>query len=223
MTLANFKKNLKVSAVIIFLIVYGLGFYLAGKNSSLVNVLGTKSPETQSNLDSPLNSPVPAADTQTSTITAAFVKLCANTTSGFELSYPKDWFTTYNTEDQKCTFFAPYSFIIPYDTTSFQIPIKVEVVTPEEWEGTVKYYENPNDFNNVISAQNVQLGRTSAKKIESTSTGQDTNKRNFAKVTYLIFDARGPMVASFQQTDEKEDVEEARKVLEEIVSSVHYF
>lgn len=223
MTLANFKKNLKLVFAVIFLAFYGLGFFLLGKNSSFVSTLKVKGAATQNTIESPLESPVPFADTQSSTITASYVKLCANTVYGFELSYPKDWFTTYNTDGEKCTFFAPYSFVVPYETASFIVPIRLEVLKPEDWLSSIKFYENPNDFQNVITSQTVEIGGKSAKMIEATATGQGQIKRGFAKTTYMIFDGEAPIVATYTQIEENENVEANKKVLEEIVTSIRYF
>ena len=194
-----------------------------GKNSSLVDNIKVKGAKSQNQLDSPVDSPVPFADTQSATITASFVKLCANTVYGFEVSYPKDWFTTYNTEDQKCTYFAPYSFVVPFDTANFLVPIKIEVLNPADWLGNVRFYENPNDFQNVISAQNIEINGKSVKKIQLTATGEGQIKKGLVNTTYLIFDDKNPTVISYQQTDEKEDTQTARKVLEEVVSTIRYF
>lgn len=202
---------------------YGTGFYLLGKNSNLVANLKVKGATTNKTLESPLESPVPFADTQSSTITASYVKLCANTVYGFELSYPKDWFTTYNTDSEKCTFFAPYSFVVPYETASFIVPIRLEVLKPEEWLTNIKFYENPNDFQNIITSQTVEIGGKSAKLIEATATGQGQIKRGFAKTTYMIFDGAVPIVTTYTQIEESENVEANKKVLEEITTSVKYF
>ena len=223
MTLSKLKGTLKSSVVVLFLTVYGLGFFLLGKNSSLVDNIKVKGAKSQNQLDSPVDSPVPFADTQSATITASFVKLCANTVYGFEVSYPKDWFTTYNTEDQKCTYFAPYSFVVPFDTANFLVPIKIEVLNPADWLGNVRFYENPNDFQNVISAQNIEINGKSVKKIQLTATGEGQIKKGLVNTTYLIFDDKNPTVISYQQTDEKEDTQTARKVLEEVVSTIRYF
>lgn len=223
MTLVDFKRSLKFILVIIFLMGYGLGFYLLGRNSNLAKTLSVKGVATDQTLASPLESPVPFADTQSATITSSYVKLCANTVHGFELSYPKDWFTTYNTEQEKCNFFAPYSFIVPYDTTNFLIPIRLEVIKPEDWLGNVKFYENPNDFHNVISAENIEVDGKSVKLIELTATAQDAQRRGFVKTVYLIFDSEYPIVLTYQQTDANENIETAKKVLEEMVSSIRYF
>jgi len=209
--------------VVIFLTVYGLGFYQLGKNSSLVNILRVKGASAQKTIDTPLDSPVPFADTQSSTITASFVKLCANTAFGFEVSYPKDWFTTYNTEDQKCTFFAPYSFIVPYETSNFLIPIRIEILKPEDWLGNVKFYENPNDFQNIQSTENIEINGKSVKKIGSTSTSQGPIERGFSKTTYLMPDVQKPVVVIYQQLEKNENVEANKKVIEEIVGSLRYF
>ncbi|HSX19440.1 MAG TPA: hypothetical protein VLE91_04925 [Candidatus Saccharimonadales bacterium] len=223
MSLHKFKSNLKSSTVIIFLIVYGLGFFLLGKNSSLVNSIKIKGVKTQKAIDTPLNSPIPAADTQTATITAAFVKLCANTVYGFEVSYPKDYFTTYNTEDQKCAFFAPYSFVVPYDTTTFQIPIKIEVIKPADWGGEVNFAKTPNDFQNIVSVEDIDVNGKSVKKIDATLTGEGSTQKGFVKTTYMIFDDKNPLIVSYVQQDAKDNVDSFQKVLEEMVHSVNYF
>ena len=222
MTLAKFKKSLKFSSVIIFLTVYGLGFYLLGKNSSLVNVLKVQGAKTESKIQSPVQSPLPFADTQTATITASSVKLCANTVYAFEVSYPKDWFTSYNLEDQKCTFFAPYSFVVPQDTTNFIAPISIQVLNPQDFLGTVKYFQNPNDFRNVLSTQNVEIAGKSTEKIELTSTGQGS-PRGFVQTVYLVYDDLKPMVISYQQTEEGEDIAKNKESLEEVVSTMKFF
>lgn len=209
--------------MIIFFVVYGLGFYLLGKNSSLVNNLKVKGDKTQDLPQSPINSPVPYADTQVATITPSYVKLCANTVYSFQFSYPKDWFTTYNTEDQKCTFFAPYSFAVPYETSSFAIPIKVEIINPADWQTTLSFWENPNDLHNVISSQDLQIDGRPIKKIELTSTGADGKKRGFVETAYLIFDEKTPLAITYQQLDEKENTQDAKNVLDQIANSTKYF
>ncbi|MBI3282886.1 hypothetical protein HYZ70_02310 [Candidatus Curtissbacteria bacterium] len=223
MTLANFKRSLKLVLAGIFLAVYGLGFYLLGKNPGIGGALKVRGASTQDTIETPLESPVPFADTQTSTITASYVKLCANTVHGFDLSYPKDWFTTYNTEDERCTFFAPYSFIVPQDTSNFIAPIRLEVLKPEDWLGNVKFYENPNEFQNIITSQTVEIAGRSVVKIEAISTGQDQTPGGFAKTTYMIFDGANPILARYLQTKEDENLEANKKVLEEIVTSIRYF
>lgn len=223
MTLAKFKKSIRLTLVIIFFVVYGLGFYLLGKNSSLVNDLKVMGEKNQIVPQSPIDSPEPYSDTQTSTITPSYVKLCANTVYSFQFSYPKDWFTTYNSEEQKCTYFAPYSFAVPYETSSFAIPVKVEVLNPADWQTTLSYWENPNDLHNVISSQDLQIDGRPIKKIELTSTGIGGKNRGFAETAYLIFDEKTPLAITYQQLDEKENTNDAKKVLDQIANSVKYF
>ena len=223
MSLKDFKHNLRFTVVIIFLIVYGLGFYLIGKNSSLVNKFKVKGVSSQKAQESTVDVPVPFADTQTATVTASQVKLCANTQESFQLSYPQDWFTTYNTEDEKCNFFAPYSFVVPYSTQSFQVPIKLETIDPAQWLGSVDFYQNPNDFHNFISEQNMVAGGKAVKKIELSSTGISEIPRGFVQMAYLIFDDETPIIITYQQLDEKENVVENKKIVEEMVVSLQYF
>lgn len=220
LTLTRFKRHLKVGSVFTFLVLYGSVFYFLGKSSSLANLIKIKGVTTQKSVESPIESPNPDTDVQSANISASFVKLCANTLYSFSVSYPKDWFTTYNTEAEKCTFFAPYSFVVPQETSSFLIPIKIELAQPQDWPNTVKLHENPNDFQNVISSENLEINGRPAKKITSSSTGNGQISRGLAKVTYLVFDRTRPIVISYQQTEEKEDVQSAKIILTDLVSSI---
>lgn len=223
MTLAKFKNNLKIVLVIISLSVYGAGAYLLGKSQNVKELIRVKGTSSQNQPNSPIESPVPFADTQSHTITPSYVRLCSNTTSGFELAYPKDWFTTYNREEEKCLFFAPYSFVLPQDTEGFQIPIKIEVVTIEDWPTVTKFYENPNDFVNIISTENVQLGNYPAKKITAQSSGGGQQERGLAKVTYLIFASAKPMVLTHTQLTRDDNFQQGVQVLEEMIKSLKFF
>lgn len=224
MSLARLKLSLKLLILSIFLALFATAFFWLGKSSNNTDETDIKGTATiNQTFDSPIESPIPAADTQTATITASSVKLCANTVFSFELSYPKEWFTTYNIENERCQFFAPYSFILPYETSNFLIPIRLEVTKPEDWLGNVKFHENPNDFQNVVTSQTLEIDGKSAKKIEATSTGQDSIPRSFVKITYLIFNAEFPIIVRYQQIEAEEDVEANKKVLEEIVTSIRFF
>ncbi|MCR4324400.1 MAG: hypothetical protein NUV69_01800 [Candidatus Curtissbacteria bacterium] len=225
MTLAQFKKRSKTLGIFAFLIIYGAGFYQLGKSSSLVNFIKVKGVSTKqtSSFSTPIESPAPYADTQSAKILSSFVKLCANTVYGFEISYPKDWFTTYNTEDQKCNFYAPYSFVVPQDLTNFTSPIRIEVVNPEEWQTTSKFHENPNDFYNVTGQEDLEVGGRIVKKIEATATGKGQAARGYARTTYLIFDPLKPMIVSYSQTVEAENVKVNKKIIEDVVSTVNFF
>lgn len=223
MTLARFKKQLKISALIAFFAIYGATFYLLGKSNSITEIIKVKGASTKQVLDTPVESPVPYSDTQSAKVSSSFVKLCSNTVYGIEISYPKDWFTTYNSEEEKCTFFAPYSFVVPYETSTFLVPIKVKIINPAQWVDTVKYYENPNDYFNVNSSENLEINGKSVKKIELTSTGGGLVERGFKNTTYLIFDQRIPTIISYQQLEKDEDVKKSKEVLDEIVNSAKYF
>lgn len=206
--------------------VYGLGFYLLGSTSlkdSAAQLLKIKGVSTKASPTSPLESPIPASDTQTASIIASYVKLCSNATYGFELSYPKDWFTTYNADDQKCTYFAPYSFTVPESTDIQFTPIYLEVIQPQDWGGTVKYYSNPNDFQNILSVQNIEVNGRSVQKVKAQATGKGSTVKGFAKVTFLISDSRNSIVITYAQQDAGEDIGANEKVLEDMARSLQYF
>lgn len=223
MTLAHFKKNIKFAVIATFMVVYAASFYFLGKGSDKVDLNKVKGVSAQKVIKSPVETPIPYADTQTSTITSSYVKLCANTVYSFEVTYPKDWFTTYGRDDQKCIYFAPYSFVIPGDTANFTTTIKVTVVNENEWLGTTKFFENPNDFQNVLSSRNLEVNGRSVRKIEAETTGSNQEEKGLAKVSYLISDNEKPTVISYQQATKDEDVLANTKILEDIVNSFRYF
>lgn len=226
MTLSSFKKFSRFSLVVLFLGVYGSVFFLLGKTSiseDALNLLKIKGISTQKSLQAPIESPIPATDSQSVSITASYVKLCSNATYGFEISYPKDWFTTYNTDDQKCRYFAPYSFSVPLDTDIQFSPISLEIIEPDAWVPTVKYYQNANDFQNIISVQNLEFNGRLVQKIRASLTGRDEATRGFSRVSFLVQDSRNPIVVVYTQQDSQENVAVGEKIAEDIASSLKYF
>lgn len=213
----------------IVLAVYGAGAYFLGatgflpKYIKLQNEQQIKGLADKKTQKSPIDSPVPFADSQSTSIKSAIVKHCSNTKLGYEIVYPQDWFTTYNDDDQKCAFFAPYTFTLPTTVEGFNIPIKIEKHTPEDWPGVVKFYENPNDFQNVVSTQNVEINGRAVQKVIATTTQSGLTARGMRKVIYLYFDAQRPLAFVYEQQDPKEDLVQNEKILEDMVRSVQYF
>lgn len=228
MTLSSFKRKSKLSAVLIFLISYAVVFFTLGnlfsysKNINFGQFLKVKGVSTKSKFAQPVNSPMPYADTQSNSVVPSYVKLCSNTKYSYQVSYPNDWFTTYNTDDQKCSFFAPYSFTVPQSTDGFSPPIKIEAVPISEWEGTVKFYENPNDFQNVISIQNIEINGNAVTKIKAQTTGTDSSAKGQTKLTFLYFNSQVPLVFTYQQ-DPKDNIANGETLLEDMVRSLQYF
>lgn len=219
MTLDSFQKLLKLAFLTFMLVAYGgLTFYL-GKNfkKPTPKVQGIK----QNVIKAPIDSPVPFADAQSTNLIGSYVKICANTTYAYEVSYPKDWFSSYNQDQEKCQFFAPYSFVVPKDTANFKIPIKLEIIRLDDWETTVKFHENPNDFYNVLTVENVEIVGRPAKKIESQSTPLSP-EQGMTKTTYLVFDNQKPLIATYQQISKDEDPSQGKQVLYEMVRSLKF-
>jgi hypothetical protein len=150
-TLKSLQSKLKVISVVLLLGFYGVALFALGRITTLPELLKVQHPKT-SQIEKPVEALPPYTDTQEGSVISSFVKLCSNTVYAFELSYPKDWFTTYGSEEQKCTFFAPYSFVVPQDATNFQVPVKIEVVQSPDWAETTKFYTNPNELQNVLSS-----------------------------------------------------------------------
>lgn len=223
MTLSGLKFKIKVLVIIIISVLYGAGAYFLGKSSGIGNLLKIKGVATQKAIEAPVESLIPYSDSQSGTVIPSYVKLCANTVYGFEIAYPKDWFTTYLTNDQKCNFFAPYSFVIPKDTASNFVPVKIEVVKVEEWPGVIKFYENPNDFQNVVFIQNIQSDSRVIREIKTETTGFGILPKGYSSVFYLVFDAKNPLVVSFEQLSDKDDIDLMQKNVKDLVKSLRYF
>lgn len=222
LTLTQFKKLVKTSFVITVLFVYGIAAYSIGKftSNSTDKVKGVSTNRLK---DEIIEKPLPYADVQAAEIIASTVKLCSNTFWGFEIAYPGNWFTTYNTEDQKCSFFAPYSFVLPYFVEDNFTPIELKVLEVGDWLNTVRFYENPNDFYNVFSSQNIEVNGRLVKKIEAVSTGNGNVPKGFKAVHLLVFDGQTPFRLSYNQLDQKEDVEESISILTDMISSLKLF
>ena len=206
------------------LALFGLGSFYAGKitNSGLPKFL-QKEKNTNTEVNSPIEKSIPASDVKSEEVIGTSVKLCSNTVYAFQLAYPKDWFTTYDKQEQQCTFFAPYSFVVPASLDTPFVPIIVEVIEPADWQGAVKFASNPNDFQNVISAQNLEIDARPVVKVVAKSTSEGALARNLTKITYLVFDAQHPLIFKYEQTDEKENVQEQTEALEELVGSLKFF
>lgn len=219
MTLKNLKRNIKVTAIGVIVILYSGLFYLMGRNSiSLKNLIA----ENSQNQNQKIDRPAPNTDVQIGQVIAAQVKICSNATYGFEVSYPSSWFTTYDSDSQKCTLFAPYSFVaLPQGDNN--VPVKIEVVRPDEWLDTVKFHTNPNDFYNIISVVNLEINDKSAIKVESFSTGAGKDPKGFARSTFLVLAPQNPLVISYHQQDTKENVSEMKTVIEEMVRTLRFF
>lgn len=195
---------------------YALGKVTVTQNSA--NVKGITTAKTEI-----IEKPVPSTDFQSPEIIASSIKLCSNTQLGYQISYPADWFTTFNTEDQKCTFFAPYSFVIPHFVEETFTPVNVEVIEPDNWLSTLQFYENPNDFYNVVASSNLELNGKLVKKIEAKSTGENSLPRGNAYINYLVFDGQKPIRLSYTQLDQNEDLKYSQEVAETMVENLSYF
>ena len=223
LTLADFKRNSKFIAIFVFLTIWALTFYQLGRHATIGEFFKVRESENQNEKNKQVEIPEPYADSQTGSIISSSVKLCSNTFYGFELAYPADWFTTYNTDNQKCTFFAPYSFVVPEQTDKTFVPIKIEVVKIEEWPSTVKFFENPNDFQNIISVQNIDINGKSVKKIKAISTGAGNIQQGFDKLSFLVLDPKNPLILSYQQLDKNENTSLSEGVLEDMTNNLKYF
>lgn len=227
MTLSAFRSRLKIAIIVILFIVYGTGSFIVGKYSNLFSekIVGSfnKQPS-KSNLNSPVDKPEPAADVTSVKVISSSVKLCTNTIVGFEVAYPKDWFTTYGSDDEKCLFFAPYSFVIPKGEKDKQFtPIKIEVAQAQDWAQIIKFAANPNDFQNVVTTENLDINSRPAQIVKAITTGTGSLPKNFNMVTYLVFDSKSPLILTYQQSDEKEDTKQMEETLKVIVESLKYY
>ena len=91
MTLSSFKNSSKLITTVIIVVIYGAGAYFLGatgflpKYIKLQNELQVKGLADKKIQKSPIDSPVPFADSQSTSIESATVKHCSNTKLGFEI------------------------------------------------------------------------------------------------------------------------------------------
>lgn len=226
MTLTKLKYNTKVVGYLLFVLIYTGTIFFVGKYSNQlmsVNIDNNGrllSKSTQSKIENPqgLGNAV-----QKSQVLSSFIKLCSNTALGFELAYPQDWFTSYNDSKDQCMYFAPYSFVLPQVLDQEITPISIKIINPQEWENTLKLYQNPNELYNVITSTNLEINGQSVTKIKSAATGSSSLQRGNTRIVYLIFDSNTPMVATYSQLETKDDIQQYEKTLEDIVESLKFF
>lgn len=196
---------------------------MAGRISQGFSLNYFKKAKIQNKIVQPTDTNLPYADNQSSNVISSFVKLCSNTSYSFEVSYPKDWFTTYNSDNQKCTYFAPYSFVIPQNLDLPFVPIQIEVIPSEKWLETVKFHQNPNDFQNVLSSQNMQINDKSAVLVKAETTGNGSVQKGLVILSYLIFNSNNPVILSYHQIDQKENTKLYEDILSQMASSLSFF
>lgn len=223
MTLTTFKTRLKGLTIVVAVIIYSSGLFLLGKSQALDNVFKYKGAVKNQELgQNQVDQPIPYTDSQAGNVIGAYVKLCANTHHGFEITYPNDWFTTYNHEREQCTFFAPYSFVVPQDPTSFAVPVKVDVINSVDWQETLKFYQNPNDFVNVVSYENLELDGREVQRVKASTTQAGTLPSGLLKISYLFFNAENSIVLTYQQQKVDEKTEPYEKTLDEMARSLKF-
>lgn len=221
MTLTKLKSNFKVAIIVATFSLYSLSLFLLGQKFTSPNTEKNASDQPKEVFER-IQKPLPQDNTQTAQVLSSYVKLCANTTNSFQVSYPKDWFTTYNQKEEECTYFAPYSFILPQSPDTDFTPITIKPIDKGAWEQTLKDLQNPSELFNVISSKNLEVNGRPVKYIEAESTGS-LKPKGFVRITYLIFDSNKPVEISYNQLEEKEDVANNIDVLKNIIDSFKYF
>lgn len=202
---------------------YGVGFFVAGKITNKNATLQTVAQVENSQDGRKLERPQPEEKIQSVTVLAATVKRCSNNQYLYQVSYPREWFTTYNTPEDECSFFAPYSFVLPPKPNTELVPITIKKEDPQNWEQTLKLYENPNDFQNVVASTNIEINGKAVKKVEAMATGGGINQKGYVKISFLVFDATTPLIFTYQQSTPNENVIDNISVLEEMVKTLKYF
>lgn len=223
MTLANFKNHLKISVLALVVLVYSISLVTISHNLQKFNFNFLKKSQQKNDLVQPVSKNAPYSDSQSANVISSYVKLCSNTLYSFEVSYPKDWFTTYNSENEKCSYFAPFSFVIPQNPDYSFVPVKIEVVDNEKWLETVKFYQNPNDFQNVLESQNIQISDNSVIVVKAQTTGNGSLPRGQAILSYLIFSNSNPLILSYNQIDPQENTKLYEDVLSQMANSLRFF
>jgi len=222
-TLKKIQEITKASLFLLVLALYGAISFFVGKvaaNGTTTDVKGASAVASSRGF---IENPLPSSDFQSPEIIPSAIKLCSNMYFGFEIGYESDWFTTYNTEDQKCTFFAPYAFVVPYFVDKDFTPVNLGIIEADDWLSTLMFYENPNDFYNVTSSENIEMNGKLIKKIEARTTGEGTTPRGFSIMHLLVFDGEKPIRLSYTQLDENENVDEIKSLVLNMAGSLKYF
>ncbi len=220
MTLTKLKANFKLVALLTAFFVYSSGLFLLGKYTDWKLTSNAQGQKVSG--QNGVQKPQPENETQSASVLGSTVKLCSNTTYSFQLAYPQDWFTTYNTKDQACNYFAPYSFVLPQIPSENITPITIQRMDPENWDIAVKSAQNPNDLYNIEKTQNIEINGKPVQYVEAASTGSSI-QRGFVKASFFVFDANNPLEITYTQLDEKENVIETKKVLNDIANSLKFF
>ncbi len=214
------KQTLKLVTFVVFVGMYSLiVFYFGlrvGQNrlpESPIEVIGSAQV---------VERPTPSENVQVANVLSGNVKLCANTALSFEVAYPNDWFTTYGKKEEECFFFAPYTFVVPTSPEEYFTPITIKKIPKDEWEATVKSFENPSDLFGVARFKNIETNGRPTKYIEMVSTG-NAQPKGYYKITYLLYDANLPLEITYMQGAQNEDTQNYKKILEAIVNSLRYF
>ncbi len=226
MTLTKFKYNIKVVGLLFFILIYtGIIFYVGrNSNKTLLTAADTDWQEQTQSVQSKIENPQGQENAvQSSQVLASYIKLCSNTALGFELAYPKDWFTSYNDSKDQCMYFAPFSFVLPQVLDQEITPVSIKIVKTDEWDDTVKLFQNPNEFYNVNVSNNLEINGRPATQIKSKTTGSGILQRGLTRTVYLIFDSKTPIIISYSQLEEKDDTDQYEKILEEMVNSLKFF
>lgn len=226
MSLSLLKYRLKIVSLLLVILFYGLATFSLGSSGLIKKILdGFHQPPVslKNRLAFPQEVAIPAFDIQQGEVFAGSVKLCSNTFYGFEISYPSNYFTTHDTALNKCNYFAQYSFVIPTETDDYFVPVKVEPIRVIDWPQTLKYFENPNEFQNIVSVQTITINEKSVLKVEAKTSGADGRGKGLVKISFLVYNSRVPLVFSYQQPEDSEDTKLATKTLEEMVASLNHF
>ena len=202
-------------------LLYSLSIFMLGQRFTSLNV-GENPIDLPKETVERIQKPLPQDDTQTAQVLSSYVKLCANTTNSFQVSYPKEWFTTYNQKQDECTYFAPYSFVLPESPEANFTPITIKPIEKDAWEQTLSELQNPSELFNIISSKNLEINGRAIKYIKAESTG-NIRPKGLLRISYLIFDSNKPVEISYNQLEEKEDVENYEDVLKNFVDSFGYF
>ncbi len=221
MTLTKLKNNFKAAIFIAIFCAYSLGLFFLGQKFQPLNTDSDLNSQPKEVVEK-IQKPLPKDEAQTAQVLSSYVKLCSNTTNSFQVSYPKDWFTTYNQKEEECTYFAPYSFVLPQNPDADFTPITIKIIDKDSWDQAVKDLQNPNELYNIINSKNLEVNGKSVKYIEAQSTG-NLKPKGFTKITYLIFDSNKPVEITYNQLDEKEDIANIKDVLKNIVDSFKFF
>ncbi len=157
-------------------------------------------------------SPTPSVATQSSALDT--YQTCTNTSKKFSIGYPADWFT--NKTGDLCHYFGTTAVV---DEKTAILTLNSSI-TPKEFTDLKTSLGRSDEERIILSTSNLEVGSTTAQRVETEATGSSGNAKGSRSVFYLIENSAFPVVFSYVEKTTQPDREKYLEVMEVMVSSL---